>query len=74
MKQNQKEIRFKIRARAAQIAQSLLTEGYRIISQSNACEIITLRHWRNGNHITIVCGQIGVNVYKNGLLKKIELL
>ncbi len=64
----------KIRQRAAQIAVSLLSEGYMMVSQSNACETVILRHRSNGNHMTIRCGELGVYVWKNQLLKKIELL
>lgn len=53
---------------------SLLNEDYVIVSQSKACETVTLRHRFNGNFIVLKCGNIGIYLYKNGLLKKIEIL
>lgn len=64
----------KLRKRAAEMSLSLLNEGYRVVTQSNACEAIVLRHCTNGNWIQIQCTNMGVLMYKNGLLKKIELL
>lgn len=63
-----------VRRRAAEIVRSLLSEGYTLVSQSNACEICVLRHKMNGNRVVVKCGAIGVYVFKNGLLKKIELM
>lgn len=64
----------KLRKRAAEMTLSLLNEDYVIVSQSKACETVTLRHRFNGNFIVLKCGNIGVFLYKNGLLKKIEIL
>lgn len=64
----------KIRKRGAEIVRSLLSEGYVLVSQSNACETVTLKHTQNGNRMTIRCGYFGVWLYKNGRLCKIEML
>lgn len=64
----------KVRKRAAEIARSLISEDYVLVSQSNACETITLHHRFNGNRMTVKCGVMGVYVWKNNILKKIELL
>lgn len=60
--------------RAAQIVQSLLTEGYTLIAQSNACEVCTLKHTSNGNRISVEVGELGVYVFKNQRLVKLELI
>lgn len=64
----------KIRKRGAEIVRSLLSEGYILVSQSNACETATLRHTKNGNRIFVRCGSLGVYVFKNGQLSKLDLV
>lgn len=63
-----------IKKRGAEIVRSLLSEGYILVSQSNACETVTLRHSTNGNRMFIRCGSLGVWVFKNRRLVKIELI
>lgn len=65
---------FKLRTVAAKAVLSFLSEGYVIVSQSNACETATLRHAQNGNRITVRCGQLGVYIFKNNRLLKIDTL
>lgn len=62
------------RKRAAQIVQSFTTEGYNIITQSNACQECILRHKSNGNKMVVRVGKLGVYVYKNGRLLKLEII
>lgn len=62
-----------LRKRAAQIVSSLLREGYRLVTQSDACRLCMLRH-NNGSRVEVRVDNIGVTVFKNGLLKKIELI
>lgn len=64
----------RLRQMAACEVKSLLSEGYTLISQSNACDMATLRHRTNGNYIHIEVHFLGVYVYKNGKLIKIEPL
>lgn len=59
---------------AASEVKSLLSEGYLLISQSNACDMATLRHSSNGNYIHIEVRYLGVYVFKNGKLIKVEPL
>lgn len=59
---------------AACEVKSLLSEGYTLISQSNACEMATLRHRTNGNYMHVEVRHLGVYVFKNGKLIKIEPL
>ena len=69
------QIRFNLlRRRAAQMVRSLLTEGYTLVSQSNACESCILRHRENGNWMKVTVGELGVYMYKNQQLVNIELL
>lgn len=63
-----------IKKRGAEIVRSLLSEGYLLVSQSNACETVTLKHSVNGNRMFIKCGYFGVWVYKNGKLVKVEMI
>lgn len=63
-----------IRVRGAHIVRSLLSEGYQLVSQSNACQKVYLRHKTNGNVICVYCGRMGVYVVKNGNLVKLELV
>lgn len=58
--------------RAAEIVRSLLTEGYIVTAHSDACGIYFLRHMRNQNKMRVEIGELGVYVFKNFQLKKIE--
>ena len=62
-----------LRKRAAREVLSLLGEGYRLVTQSDGCRLCVLRH-QNGNRVKVSVDNLGVTVYKNGLLKKIELI
>lgn len=62
----------KIRQMGAEIVRSLISEGYTLVSQSNGCETVTLRHRTNKNRMFIRCGHLGVYVFKNRKLLKIE--
>lgn len=64
----------KLRQMAACEVKSLLSEGYILVSQSNACDMATLRHRTNGNYMHIEVRTLGVYVWKNGELVKIEPL
>ena len=64
----------KLRIMAAKAVLSYLTEGYAIVSQSNACETVTLRHSTNGNYLMVRCGELGVYHFKNNRLLKIDTL
>lgn len=59
---------------AAMETMALLSDGYVLVSQSQGCETVTLRHRTNGNRIFIRCSQLGVHVYKNGDLVKSEIV
>lgn len=63
-----------MRKRAALMVQSFLSEGYKLVFQSNACEYCALKHKENGNSIRIHCGELGVYVYKNNKLLKVDLV
>lgn len=60
--------------RAAQIVQSFTTEGYSLVTQSNACQECILRHKSNGNRLVVRVGSLGVYVFKNDRLIKLELV
>ena len=62
-----------VKSRAAQIVLSLLSEGYHLVFRSECYSVYKLQHI-NGNHITVQCGQLGVSVFKNGNLKKLEIV
>lgn len=66
--------RSKLRKLGADIVRSLISEGYTLVSQSNACERVILRHRTNGHWITVQCRQLGVWVYKDDKCVKVELL
>lgn len=69
------KLRFiRLRKRGAEIVRSLLSEGYMLEYQSNGCEVASLRHRSNGNRMQVKVGQLGVFVYKNGSLCKLEVL
>lgn len=54
------------------IVRSLLTEGWRIISQSKS--LVMLRHWRNGNWLYLVDNGNSIDFILNGKIIKTECL
>lgn len=63
-----------IQKRAAQVAVSLLSEGYRLMYETDLKDFhyIFLRHASNGNRINIMYGNDVIFIQKNGhFVKKI---
>lgn len=60
--------------RAAEIVCSLVSEGYLVTAHSDACGIYFLRHKRNKNVMRVELGELGVYVFKNMRLLKIDLV
>lgn len=63
-----------LKQREAQIRASLYSEGYRLITSAHLqnCRYSTLRHWSNGNRITIITAKDSITMKKNGQIIKIE--
>lgn len=64
----------KARKMAAKKVVSMLSEGYRLVSQSEGCDTVTLRHWSNENYMVVRVGHLGVYTFKNGKLVNLDLL
>lgn len=53
---------------------SLLSEGYQLREQAGYADICILRHRRNGHTIRVVAHPLGVMVYKDGVLVKMDMV
>lgn len=63
-----------IKKRAAQVADSLLSEGYRLMYETDLeeCHYMYLRHYSNGNRMNIIYHSDIIYLQKNGhVVKKI---
>lgn len=60
--------------RAAEMVVSLVSEGYKIQAHSDACGLYFLRHSTNHNVMRVEVGSLGVYIYKNNRLLKIDLV
>lgn len=60
-----------LQKRLSQIRESLLSEKWLFVG-SSGCNVLSFRHPRNGNRMTVIADEGYINYIKNGVLVKRE--